>query len=215
MVRANKELRPIYDELEPVYAALARASLNARSDLEWGYVRDRLDDFASKMEEFVGTYKRLGWKTMEKTVVEGLAVLDSAGERWKLVDAVLKLEERFDKIIKITSIAYNYIFRARIVSYSVAFLTSILMVLSSPNLLGLSLSMVVLSMAMAALLLSASSYSSYPAAAAIILFIINIISNKYLISIKASAILSIILLAITISLPSALKRTFNIEGLRS
>lgn len=215
MTRTNRELRHIYDELEPVYAALARASLNARNDPEWGYIRDRLDIFASRMEEFVGTYKRLGWETMEKIVVEGLATLGSTSERWKLIDIVLKLEERFDKIIKITSVAYNYTFRARIVSYSVAFLTSILMVLSSSNLLGLLLSMIVLSMAMAALLLSTSSYSVYPAATAIILFIINTLFNKYLVSIKASAILSIILLAVAISLPSILKRTFNIEGLRS
>lgn len=154
------ERRPIVREAEPLYRALAKASLWARKDPGWSYIRVRIDHVTRLFEDLVKAGYAIGCKSHEhltdsiREVEEALESGEAAAMR-----AVISLEERIKPVAAKVGVASAYARTARIIASLLLIISGASLTAAAETTLLLVLGALTIAMGIAAGLLSGTHYS--------------------------------------------------------
>lgn len=197
------ERRPILREAEPLYTALAKASLRARRDPGWGYVRARLNEATSLFEDLVRAGHAIACRPHEylDPLVRGVAesVEKSDSDAMK---AILELEENMRPLAARLEVASSYARTARIVAGLLLIVAGASLIASAATGLQLALAALTTAMGLAAGLLASTTYSDTLLLAGLAL----IAAYSLLAPPPSTALLAGLGVGIALPLPAALRR---------
>lgn len=205
--------RGVYDEAAPLYKALARASLKAREDPDWAYVRDRLDEVTGSYEELIRLEKSLGWRNYEKysVTVNRLASLD---ERWLVLEEMLNFEEDLRRDLAAARVAYNYTLKTRAASFTALLLAAILAAYHASSLELLLASLTATGLALAGLLLLLHRLAPVPVIIGDAILLFSAFSTTLPSTTILSILIAVIATVLASPLPAALYRMITPRGSR-
>lgn len=154
------ERRPIVREAEPLYRALARASIMARRDPGWSYVRSRLDEVTRLYEDLVVAGYTIDCNVHESLGLYAEEVEEAIGKgESEAMRAIIELEEKLRPAAARVEIASQYARAARIIAGLLLVVAGISLIASAGTIPLLALASLTLSMGIAASLLHNTRYA--------------------------------------------------------
>ncbi len=150
----------VYPELETLYKLIGKASVRAREDEDWLYVRDRLNDLVAVLEEVVKTGKVIGADEY-RTVVESCVKELDSNDPSKIIRTVMECEEGLAVLIPVTRVARFYAIAPRIITGLAGVIVGLVVLFSSDNVLAALSAALASGLAVASLILALRPASLY------------------------------------------------------